>query len=228
MYDKSPLETADGSWHCRACKIDFPSISGIPWMFAEPEDRHGEFEQRLGVKTGETTEDYEFTLETVNCLGACALGPVVVAGTDYFSKVRQSNVHQMITRVSSGADAQGRDNPSFFPLSLRCPHCGQTLLDASQRIDAHPSVKLTAFFEGERSCVRLSSLYGSYAAESEHEIPVNALVVFSCPHCEAELTGVNNCCPDCESPMISLGVDPGGTLRICARRGCKSHMLDLR
>ena len=35
-------------------------------------------EQALGVKAGETTEDMKFTLETVNCLGCCALGPVIV------------------------------------------------------------------------------------------------------------------------------------------------------
>ena len=37
--------------------------------------------RQLGVKPGQTTADREFTLETVNCLGACALGPVVVLGT---------------------------------------------------------------------------------------------------------------------------------------------------
>lgn len=34
--------------------------------------------QKLNIKPGETTKDKKFTLETVNCLGACALGPVVV------------------------------------------------------------------------------------------------------------------------------------------------------
>ena len=36
-----------------------------------------ELERELSVKTGGTTADQEFTLETVNCVGACALGPVV-------------------------------------------------------------------------------------------------------------------------------------------------------
>jgi NADH:ubiquinone oxidoreductase subunit E len=34
-------------------------------------------EEQLGIKAGETTEDLKFTLETVNCLGCCALAPVV-------------------------------------------------------------------------------------------------------------------------------------------------------
>jgi ubiquinone/menaquinone biosynthesis C-methylase UbiE/uncharacterized protein YbaR (Trm112 family) len=41
--DKSPLEQADDAWHCRACKVDFPSVEGIPWMFAEPEAALGEW-----------------------------------------------------------------------------------------------------------------------------------------------------------------------------------------
>ena len=45
--DKSPLETADDTWHCKACKIDFPSVDGIPCMFAEPEATLGEWRGRL-------------------------------------------------------------------------------------------------------------------------------------------------------------------------------------
>jgi len=37
----------------------------------------------FGVGPGETTEDMVFTLETVNCLGACALGPIVVVDGEY-------------------------------------------------------------------------------------------------------------------------------------------------
>ncbi|MFC1671935.1 NAD(P)H-dependent oxidoreductase subunit E [Planctomycetota bacterium] len=39
----------------------------------------------LAVKPGETTKDGEFTLETVNCLGCCALGPVVSVDNKYYS-----------------------------------------------------------------------------------------------------------------------------------------------
>ena len=35
--DKTPLAFADGVYSCGACKIDFPSIDGIPWLFAEPQ-----------------------------------------------------------------------------------------------------------------------------------------------------------------------------------------------
>ncbi len=45
--DKSPLAQVDDHWHCKACKIDFPSIDGIPWMFAEPQAALGEWRGRL-------------------------------------------------------------------------------------------------------------------------------------------------------------------------------------
>ncbi len=45
--DKSPLEEKDGRYACGACKIDFPSIDGIPWLFAEPEASIGEWRNRL-------------------------------------------------------------------------------------------------------------------------------------------------------------------------------------
>lgn len=43
-----------------------------------------EIQRHLKIEPGETTEDGLFTLETVNCLGACALGPVVMVDEDYY------------------------------------------------------------------------------------------------------------------------------------------------
>ncbi len=45
--DKTPLELDDGKFRCTACKIDFPDIDGIPWMFAEPDASLGEWRNRL-------------------------------------------------------------------------------------------------------------------------------------------------------------------------------------
>jgi len=43
-----------------------------------------EFERRLGISAGETTKDLRFTLETIACLGCCAIGPVVVIDKEYY------------------------------------------------------------------------------------------------------------------------------------------------
>jgi len=41
----------------------------------------------LGVRPGETTRDLRFTLETVNCLGCCAIGPIMVLDGEYFGQM---------------------------------------------------------------------------------------------------------------------------------------------
>ncbi len=50
----------------------------------------------LGVDVGGTTEDLMFTLETVNCVGACALAPVVVINSKYYGYVTPSKVDEII------------------------------------------------------------------------------------------------------------------------------------
>lgn len=47
----------------------------------------GRLEDLLQVEAGRTTEDRKFTLETVNCLGACALGPLISVDGKYFGKM---------------------------------------------------------------------------------------------------------------------------------------------
>ena len=53
-------------------------------------------EQELGIKTGETTSDLKFTLETVNCVGACALGPMVIIGEDYHGEMTPDTVGSIL------------------------------------------------------------------------------------------------------------------------------------
>lgn len=55
-------------------------------------------ERDYGIKPGETTEDMRFTLETVNCLGCCALGPVAVVDGKYESRMN----HDKLDRVLRG------------------------------------------------------------------------------------------------------------------------------
>ncbi len=57
-----------------------------------------EVERRLGVKAGETTSDNMFTLETVACLGCCAIGPVVVVDKDYHAQVNIRKVGPILKK----------------------------------------------------------------------------------------------------------------------------------
>ncbi len=53
-------------------------------------------ERELIVKAGETTDDFQFTLETVNCLGACALGPIMVVDGKTYGRVRSDGVSKIL------------------------------------------------------------------------------------------------------------------------------------
>jgi len=55
-------------------------------------------ERDYGIKAGETTEDRKFTLETVNCLGCCALGPVVVVDGKYESQMNPDKLDRVLRR----------------------------------------------------------------------------------------------------------------------------------
>ena len=56
-------------------------------------------ETQLGIQAGQTSADLEYTLETVNCLGACALGPVVVANGSYSRHMTASQVDRLLRRI---------------------------------------------------------------------------------------------------------------------------------
>ena len=56
-------------------------------------------ETQLGIQAGQTSADQEYTLETVNCLGACALGPIVVADGEYAGQMTASKVDRLLKRV---------------------------------------------------------------------------------------------------------------------------------
>ena len=187
----------------------------------------GEFERQLGISVGDTTPDKEFTLETVNCLGACALGPIVVIDGHYFSKVDTAKVKQIVKKAKTGLEkAEAKLDQKVFPVELGCARCNHSLMDPDHFIDGHPSARVTVSFGQQHGWLRLSSLYGSYNSESEYDIPPATIANFFCPHCHTELITTVNC-PDCSAPMVPMLVRGGGLVQICSRRGCKGHMLDL-
>ena len=55
-----------------------------------------EVEKRLGIKPGETTDDLEYTLETIACFGSCALAPVMVVDRDVYGRMTTSKVGQIL------------------------------------------------------------------------------------------------------------------------------------
>lgn len=53
-------------------------------------------ERAIGIKVGETSNDLKFTLETVNCLGCCALGPVVEINGKYYGTATPKQLENVI------------------------------------------------------------------------------------------------------------------------------------
>jgi len=56
-------------------------------------------EELLHVKPGETTPDWNYSLETVNCLGACALGPIVVVDGAYSGQMVAGDVDKLLVQI---------------------------------------------------------------------------------------------------------------------------------
>jgi NADH-quinone oxidoreductase subunit E len=56
----------------------------------------------LGIDDGETREDMLFSLETVACLGACALAPVMVVDNTYYGKMTPRRAAQILQQIMQG------------------------------------------------------------------------------------------------------------------------------
>ena len=61
---------------------------------------------KLGIQAGETTPDHVYTLETINCLGACALGPIVVTDGEYSGQMTTGKVDALVKSMMR-AEAEG-------------------------------------------------------------------------------------------------------------------------
>ncbi|MFZ5572246.1 MAG: NAD(P)H-dependent oxidoreductase subunit E [Thermodesulfobacteriota bacterium] len=61
-----------------------------------------ELERRIGVGPGETTPDLRYTLNTVNCVGACALAPVVVVDEEYQPNMTAKKLEKFLEALEMG------------------------------------------------------------------------------------------------------------------------------
>ena len=56
-------------------------------------------ERELQIKSGERTPDNQFSFETVNCLGTCALGPVIVKDDEYHGNMDQKKIKSLLKKT---------------------------------------------------------------------------------------------------------------------------------
>ena len=65
-----------------------------------------QLERDLEIKSGETTEDLKFTIEEVNCVGACALGPLVIVDDKYHGNMTSGSLQKVVKKLRK-AEAKG-------------------------------------------------------------------------------------------------------------------------
>ncbi len=81
-----------GKHHVCVCTGTACYVRGAPRLLQALEDE-------LGVQPGETTEDGQFSLTTVNCLGTCAIGPVVTVDGRYYASLSPDAVAKLVRNV---------------------------------------------------------------------------------------------------------------------------------
>ncbi len=91
FYKSFRLEPV-GDHHICVCMGTACHVNGAPKLTES-------LERELGISAGETTRDNKFTLDTVNCLGACALGPLVVIDGEYHGKMDQSKLKKVLKKL---------------------------------------------------------------------------------------------------------------------------------
>jgi NADH-quinone oxidoreductase subunit E len=93
FYKSFSLEPK-GEHEIRVCQGTACHLKGSPRLVEE-------LERRLGIQAGQTTPDLRFTLETVNCLGCCALSPVVVVDGEYHSQATARKLNKILEQLEA-------------------------------------------------------------------------------------------------------------------------------
>jgi NADH-quinone oxidoreductase subunit E len=83
--------TPRGKIHSMVCQGTACHVNGAPRILEEAETV-------LGIKAGETTDDLEYSLETVACIGACSLAPAMMVDGKVEAKLDAKKVREIFTR----------------------------------------------------------------------------------------------------------------------------------
>ena len=84
-----------GKHLCTVCMGTACHVRGAPRLVEE-------LERILEIKAGGTTADKQFSLETVNCVGACALGPLIIADGEYQGNMTSPRVSRLVKKLRKG------------------------------------------------------------------------------------------------------------------------------
>ena len=117
--DKSPLETKDDEHWCSACQVGFPSIGGLPWLFAEPQASLAEWRNRLHMaqqKIGHEIEGLELELKNKE------MRPLSKRRVERYLKALGEHQRKLKKLVAPMTDAPLKGNfQSYLALRTRLP-----------------------------------------------------------------------------------------------------------
>jgi len=91
FYEGFHLEPR-GEHVCTVCMGTACHVRGAPRLLDQAE-------RDLEIKSGNTTSDLSFTLEHVNCVGACALGPLVILDGEYHGHVSPDKLSRKLRKL---------------------------------------------------------------------------------------------------------------------------------
>jgi len=114
----------------------------------------------------------------------------------------------------------------MVPVRVSCPRCGASLMDETHPLDGQPSIRVVVVANGDEGVLHLSSLYGSFRFDTSMAVDQGDTVLMKCPHCSGVLV-TDTPCLVCRASMVKLGLDVGGEVFFCSRRGCKGHKVEL-
>ncbi len=93
FYQSFSLEPK-GEHEIKVCQGTACHLKGAPRLVED-------LQRRLGISPGQTSPDLRYTLETVNCLGCCALSPVVVVDGEYHSQATARKLDKILTSLEA-------------------------------------------------------------------------------------------------------------------------------
>ena len=95
LYNRKEI----GKYHLQLC-------TNVPCMLCSAYDLLDHLQTRLGIKTGQTTQDGLFTLATVECIGSCDVAPAMMINQDYHTNLSKERVDQLLDQLSQAAEQE--------------------------------------------------------------------------------------------------------------------------
>ena len=92
-----------GEYLIRVCHGTACHVAGAPLIT-------GEICNQLAIKEGQTTPDGKFTLESVMCVGACSLSPIMIVGEDTHGKLKPTAIRKILKGYQGGEGAEKEED----------------------------------------------------------------------------------------------------------------------